>query len=142
MTEVFTIATRLTRVTGAMRKRDMDSALEKTVPDWRGGTRLGEALTVYLRRFGHRGMARGAIVVICSDGWECGDATELAELIVMPSAVAVFQGDAIPWSDKGRKALTAVRCPDFGARCQAARGEWERAATLQPGKRHRPSWTW
>jgi len=88
MTEVFTIATRLTRVTGAMRKRDMDAALEKMVPDWRGGTRLGEALTVYLRRFGHRGMARGAIVVICSDGWECGDAGELGEAMAWLARLA------------------------------------------------------
>ncbi|HZM81869.1 MAG TPA: VWA domain-containing protein [Candidatus Limnocylindrales bacterium] len=88
MTEVFTIATRLTRVTGAMRKRDMDAALENMVPDWRGGTRLGEALTVYLRRFGHRGMARGAIVVICSDGWECGDATELGEAMAWLARLA------------------------------------------------------
>ena len=88
MTEVFTIATRLTRVTGAMRKRDMDGALEKMVPDWRGGTRLGEALTVYLRRFGHRGMARGAIVVVCSDGWECGDATELGEAMAWLARLA------------------------------------------------------
>lgn len=88
MTEVFTIATRLTRVTSAMRQRDMQAALEKLVPDWRGGTRLGEALTVYLRRFGHRGMARGAIVVICSDGWECGDATELGEAMAWLARLA------------------------------------------------------
>jgi uncharacterized protein len=88
MTEVFTIATRLTRVTAAMRKRDMDAALEKMVPDWRGGTRLGEALTVYLRRFGHRGMARGAIVVICSDGWECGGADELGEAMAWLARLA------------------------------------------------------
>ena len=88
MTEVFTIATRLTRITSAMRKRDMDAALENMVPDWRGGTRLGEALTVYLRRFGHRGMARGAIVVICSDGWECGEATELGEAMAWLARLA------------------------------------------------------
>ena len=93
MTEVFTIATRLTRVTGAMRKRDMDAALVKAVPDWRGGTRLGEALTVYLRRFGHRGMARGAVVVICSDGWECGDAAQLGEAMAWLARLA----DRIVW---------------------------------------------
>jgi uncharacterized protein with von Willebrand factor type A (vWA) domain len=80
-TEVFTIGTRLTRVTGALRTRDPDTALRRAgarVPDWRGGTRLGEALTAYLRGFGHRGMARRAVVVICSDGWECGDPAGLA----------------------------------------------------------------
>lgn len=88
MTEVFTVATRLTRVTAAMRKRDMDAALEKMVPDWRSGTRLGDALTVYLRRFGHRGMARGSIVVICSDGWECGDAAQLGEAMAWLARLA------------------------------------------------------
>jgi uncharacterized protein with von Willebrand factor type A (vWA) domain len=102
LTEVFTVATRLTRVTSALRKRDMQAALEKLVPDWRGGTRLGEALTVYLRRFGHRGMARGAIVVICSDGWECGDATELGEAMAWLARLVGnnrggWQGGRIVW---------------------------------------------
>ena len=80
-TEVFTIGTRLTRVTPALRQRDPDAAVRaagELVPDWRGGTRLGSALQVFLRRYGHRGMARRAVVVICSDGWECGDPAELA----------------------------------------------------------------
>lgn len=73
MTEVFTIGTRLTRVTRALRERDADRALlaaGEVVPDWSGGTRLGESLEVFLRRWGRRGMARGAVVVILSDGWE------------------------------------------------------------------------
>nr|WP_151523590.1 VWA domain-containing protein [Serinicoccus kebangsaanensis] len=72
-TEVFTIGTRLTHVTRALRERDPDRALlaaGETVPDWSGGTRLGEALDVFLRRWGRRGMARGAVVVVLSDGWE------------------------------------------------------------------------
>lgn len=75
-TEAFTIGTRLTRITPALRLRDPDAAVQEAgarVPDWRGGTRLGGALTAYLREFGHRGMARRAVVVVCSDGWECGD---------------------------------------------------------------------
>ena len=43
-------------------------------PDWSGGTRLGETLRVFLDRWGQRGMARGAVVVVFSDGWERGDA--------------------------------------------------------------------
>lgn len=81
-TEVFTIGTRLTRVTRAMRLRDGESALEaagSTVPDWSGGTRLGEALRVFVDRHGRRGMARGAVVVVLSDGWERGDSSRLAE---------------------------------------------------------------
>ena len=81
-TEVFTVGTRLTRVTRAMRLRDGEKALEvagQTVPDWSGGTRLGEALQAFLDRWGQRGVARGAVVVILSDGWERGDSTQLAE---------------------------------------------------------------
>ena len=72
-TEVFTVGTRLTHVTRALRERDPDRALlaaGETVPDWSGGTRLGQGLGVFLRRWGRRGMARGAVVVIFSDGWE------------------------------------------------------------------------
>jgi uncharacterized protein len=81
-TEVFTVGTRLTRITRAMRQRDPDTALAQagaTVPDWSGGTRLGEVLKAFLDRWGQRGMARGAVVVICSDGWERGDSALLGE---------------------------------------------------------------
>ncbi|MEV5798510.1 VWA domain-containing protein [Streptomyces collinus] len=75
-TEVFTIGTRLTRVTRELAHRDPDlamTALAAAVPDWRGGTRLGELLREFLNRWGQRGMARGAVVVLLSDGWERGD---------------------------------------------------------------------
>ncbi|MGN6131259.1 MAG: vWA domain-containing protein [Nocardioidaceae bacterium] len=80
--EVFTVGTRLTRVTRAMRLRDPDRALVAagdTVPDWSGGTRLGETLRIFLDRWGQRGLARGAVVVVFSDGWERGDAALLGE---------------------------------------------------------------
>ncbi|WDF44503.1 VWA domain-containing protein [Streptomyces sp. T12] len=80
-TEVFTIGTRLTRVTRQMSHRDPDlamAAVAAAVPDWRGGTRLGELLRAFLDRWGQRGMARGAIVVVLSDGWERGDPELLA----------------------------------------------------------------
>ncbi|MDQ1722693.1 MAG: uncharacterized protein QOI26_2427, partial [Pseudonocardiales bacterium] len=79
-TEVFTVGTRLTRVTRELRLRDPDRALAaagRAVPDWRGGTRLGEALKAFSDRWGQRGVARGAVVVLCSDGWERGDPAEL-----------------------------------------------------------------
>ncbi|WP_217545049.1 VWA domain-containing protein [Streptomyces sp. GbtcB6] len=75
-TEVFTVGTRLTRVTRELSHRDPDLAMAEVaaaVPDWRGGTRLGELLREFLNRWGQRGMARGAIVVLLSDGWERGD---------------------------------------------------------------------
>lgn len=80
--EVFTVGTRLTHITRAMRQRDADRALvaaSQTVPDWSGGTRLGETLKVFLDRWGQRGMARGSVVVVFSDGWERGDVALLAE---------------------------------------------------------------
>lgn len=80
--EVFTVGTRLTHLTRAMRQRDAERALVaagKTVPDWSGGTRLGETLKFFLDRWGQRGMARGAVVVVFSDGWERGDCTQLSE---------------------------------------------------------------
>jgi uncharacterized protein with von Willebrand factor type A (vWA) domain len=81
-TEVFTIGTRLTRVTREMRGRDPSAALlavSGSVPDWSGGTRLGELLKAFLDRWGQRGLARGAVVLVASDGWERGDATLLGE---------------------------------------------------------------
>jgi uncharacterized protein with von Willebrand factor type A (vWA) domain len=80
--EVFTVGTRLTRVTRAMRLRDAERAIVaagETVPDWSGGTRLGETLRIFLDRWGQRGLARGAVVVVFSDGWERGDAALLGE---------------------------------------------------------------
>jgi hypothetical protein len=73
--EVFTIGTRLTRVTDALRLRDPGQALQaagELVPDWSGGTRLGEVLAAFLDRWGQRRWTRGAVVVIFSDGWERG----------------------------------------------------------------------
>jgi len=78
--EVFTMGTRLTRVTRALRQRDPERALVAAgdvVPDWSGGTRIGESLKAFLDRWGQRGMARGAVVVIFSDGWERGGADVL-----------------------------------------------------------------
>ncbi len=80
--EVFTVGTRLTHLTRPLRVRDPERALVaagETVPDWSGGTRLGETLKVFLDRWGQRGTARGAVVVVFSDGWERGDTDLLAE---------------------------------------------------------------
>jgi uncharacterized protein with von Willebrand factor type A (vWA) domain len=81
-TEVFTLGTRLTRVTREMAHRDADAALlavAQAIPDWSGGTRLGELAKQFLDLWGQRGMARGAVVVVLSDGWERGDAQLLGE---------------------------------------------------------------
>jgi uncharacterized protein with von Willebrand factor type A (vWA) domain len=82
LVETFTVGTRLTHVTRALRGKDAERALVaagETVPDWSGGTRLGETLKIFLDRWGQRGLARGAVVVVFSDGWERGDPAALAE---------------------------------------------------------------
>ncbi len=74
--EVFTFATRLTRLTPVMGRTLPGLALQRAgqaAPDWLGGTKIGTALKDFNDRFGRRGMARGAVVVIISDGWETGD---------------------------------------------------------------------
>jgi uncharacterized protein with von Willebrand factor type A (vWA) domain len=74
--EVFSFATRLTRLTTALARTTPAAAIARaaeTAPDWHGGTRLGEALKEFNDRYGRRGMARGAVVLIISDGWDTGD---------------------------------------------------------------------
>ena len=74
--EAFVFATRLTRLTRALRSRSPERAIQRAAeaaPDWSSGTRIGEALKAFNDRHGRRGMARGALVVILSDGWERGD---------------------------------------------------------------------
>jgi uncharacterized protein with von Willebrand factor type A (vWA) domain len=81
-TEVFSLGTRMTRLSRALRTRDPELALAaagRAVPDWAGGTRLGETLRAFLDRWGRRGLARGAVVVVFSDGWERGEPILLAE---------------------------------------------------------------
>jgi uncharacterized protein with von Willebrand factor type A (vWA) domain len=79
--EVFCFGTRLTRVTGAMDCRRPDEALERAAQaafDWDGGTRIGDCLDVFVRDWARRGLCRGGIVVICSDGLDRGDPDVLA----------------------------------------------------------------
>jgi uncharacterized protein len=74
--EVFALGTRVTRITRELASRDPDEALRQAsdaVSDWAGGTRLGEGLRRFNDRWGIRGVARGAVVVILSDGWDRGD---------------------------------------------------------------------
>jgi uncharacterized protein len=74
--EAFAFATRLTRLTRALAARNPERAIQRAAaaaPDWSSGTRIGDALKEFNDRHGRRGMARGAVVVILSDGWERGD---------------------------------------------------------------------
>jgi uncharacterized protein len=74
--EAFALGTRVTRITRELSSHDPDEALRRAagaVSDWSGGTRLGEGLRSFNDRWGVRGVARGAVVVILSDGWDRGD---------------------------------------------------------------------
>jgi uncharacterized protein len=74
--EAFVFATRLTRLTRALASRSPENAIQRAAaaaPDWSSGTRIGDALREFNDRHGRRGMARGAVIVIISDGWERGD---------------------------------------------------------------------
>ena len=80
--EAFVMATRLTRLSRALSTGHPDVALARAAeeaPDWSGGTRLGASLKTFLDDHGRRGMARGAVVVIVSDGWERADPALLGE---------------------------------------------------------------
>ena len=74
--EAFVFATRLTRLTRMLASRNPERAIQRAAaaaPDWSSGTRIGDALKAFNDRHGRRGMARGAVIVILSDGWERGD---------------------------------------------------------------------
>jgi uncharacterized protein len=78
--EVFTFATRLTRLTKVLARTRPAVALARAgqaAPDWSGGTRIGAALKAFNDGYGRRGMARGAVVLIVSDGWETGDPAQV-----------------------------------------------------------------
>ncbi|HEY4018516.1 MAG TPA: VWA domain-containing protein [Pseudonocardiaceae bacterium] len=79
--EVFCFGTRLTRITAPLRHRSPDEALRRAaalVVDWEGGTRIGGCLDEFVRTWGRRGVCRGGIVVVCSDGLDRGDPDVLA----------------------------------------------------------------
>ncbi|KRE05872.1 hypothetical protein ASE63_06005 [Bosea sp. Root381] len=82
--EVFTFGTRLTRVTRALRRRRREQALIEAaglVADWDGGTRIGDALQAFLAVPRFASYARGAVVVVLSDGLERGDPSALVSAV-------------------------------------------------------------
>jgi uncharacterized protein with von Willebrand factor type A (vWA) domain len=89
--EVFTFATRLTRITGTLAHARPAVALQQAgqaAPDWLGGTKIGESIKDFNNNYGRRGMARGAVVVIISDGWDTGDPEILGREMERLSRVA------------------------------------------------------
>ena len=82
--EVFCFGTRLTRITGELAARRPDEALDRAaraVFDWEGGTRIGDSLDAFVREHARRGLARGGVVVVCSDGLDRGDPEVLATAV-------------------------------------------------------------
>jgi uncharacterized protein with von Willebrand factor type A (vWA) domain len=82
--EAFVFATRLTRITRLLRSHDVDAALNRvmaSVDDWSGGTRIGEAIESFNRRYARRVLSHGATVAIISDGWDRGDAAQMRQAI-------------------------------------------------------------
>jgi uncharacterized protein len=78
--EAFVFGTRLTRVTRQLKRRDVDDAVRdvaKTVQDWSGGTRIGDALHFFNQKWARRVLGRGAVVLVISDGWDRGEASVL-----------------------------------------------------------------
>ena len=74
--EAFVFSTRLTRITRQLKQKNLDRALRevsRAVPDWSGGTRIGEAMRAFNFEWGRRVLGRGALTVVISDGWDCGD---------------------------------------------------------------------
>ena len=89
--EAFAMGTRLTRITSELGSRDPDAALDaaaRRVTDLSGGTRLGATLRTFNDEWGVRGMARGAVVVIVSDGWDRGEPDVLAEQMARLQRIA------------------------------------------------------
>ena len=89
--EAFVLGTRLTRVTRELTTKNPDRALGEAsgaARDWSGGTRLGETIKEFVDRWGQRGVARGSVVVILSDGWDRGDVDVLAEQMLRLSRLA------------------------------------------------------
>ena len=85
--ECFVFGTRLTRITGQLKLRNIDQAIDQAsreVVDWAGGTRIGESLRTFNRHWSRRVLGRGAVALLISDGWEQGDpallATEIGRL--------------------------------------------------------------
>ena len=103
--EVFTFATRLTRLTPVLGRTTPGQALREAgqvAPDWLGGTKIGPALKEFNDLYGRRGMARGAVVVIISDGWETGDPELLRREMERLSLVAF----RIVWVNPRTKSAT------------------------------------
>ena len=119
--EAFVFATRLTRLTRALASRHPERAIQRAAaaaPDWSSGTRIGDALKAFNDRHGRRGMARGAVVVILSDGWERGDPDARRPRDGAPGAARA--PDRVGQPARERAARSRCRPAAWSRRCRTA----------------------
>ena len=150
--EAFVFATRLTRLTRALASSNPERAIQRAAaaaPDWSSGTRIGDALKAFNDRHGRRGMARGAVVVILSDGWERGDPALVAREMQRLSRLA----HRIVWVNPRSSASSfTVRAGAWWRRCRTAmrwsaatastlHEGWSRRSGRARGRRPRRPWT-
>jgi len=134
--EVFSFATRLTRLTPALAAASPDTMLAKAgeaAPDWSGGTRIGAAIKEFNDHYGSRGLARGAVVLIISDGWETGDPALLGTQMARLHRVA----HRIVWANP-RTQSPRYR-PEVGGMAAALALLRRRGQRAQPGLARRPA---
>ena len=135
--EAFCFGTRLTRLTRALSAPGADEALRRAAeaaPDRDGGTRIGESLKAFLDDHGRRGLARGAVVVIASDGLETGDPGVLARAGRPPLAARPPRRLAQP--AEGRSGLRAARRAACARRCRTSTSS-RRPQPREPGSARR-----
>ena len=155
--EAFVFATRLTRLTRALASRNPERAIQRAAaaaPDWSSGTRIGEALKQFNDRHGRRGMARGAVIVILSDGWERGDpmlvGREMERLARLAHRIVwvnprVSASAFSPRAGRHDGSTAALRCARQRAQLPGARRGRRSDRRRGPGSartlRRRRSWT-
>ena len=138
--EVFCFGTRLTRITTALDLSRLDDALAdatQLVSDWDGGTQIGDSIREFVQHWGRRGVSRGAIVVICSDGHDRGDPSVLAEALEQLSRLShrivwmnPHEGDAKIFHPNTLGMTVATRYVDSVVSCHSLRSLEDFAARL------------
>ena len=134
--EAFLFATRLTRVTDRLAHRGVDDAVgevSRTVPDWAGGTRIGDAVKAFNYRWSRRVLGWGSVVLIISDGWDRGE----PELLGRETARLQRSCHRLIWLNPPPR-LGDLRAPDQG-NAGGAPLRRRPPARAQPGKACRTS---
>lgn len=122
----FVFGTRLTNITRMLRSRDVDEALAKVgaeVPDWEGGTRIGESLREFNRDWSRRVLGQGAVTLLLTDGLDRGDSRQLAveaDRLRLASRSLVWLNPLLRWEEFAPKARgVAALLPQVDRFCSA-----------------------